>query len=248
MLQTLTTRYNFMTVTSFTNTNARFSEESVAFLREVKSRNSKEWYEENKWLYKQYLLDPFQYIFELLSPVLLDIDPCIDVNSGIGGAISRIYRDTRFSKDKSYFRDRMWLTFKRDKKKWIDSPVYFFEIRPDSFYYGLGYYAATRATMDHVRDNMIRHKNSFLNATDGLLCEFTLSGEMYKRPLHPAEMEDISTWFNRKSITVMKEFHDMSILFNSELAANIINSFVKLGPLYNFLVRAGNEGHIDGNL
>ncbi|HAP0170231.1 TPA: hypothetical protein IRQ26_001029 [Escherichia coli] len=33
----------------------------------------------------------------------------------------------RFSKDKSRFRDRMWLTFKRNQKHWIDSPVYFFE-------------------------------------------------------------------------------------------------------------------------
>ncbi|MED8913227.1 DUF2461 family protein [Escherichia coli] len=75
------------------------------------------------------------------------IDSHIEVSPTIGKTISRIYQGMRFSKDKSRFRNRMCLTFRQDKKYWIDYPVYFFEIRPDSFYYGLGYYSATQATM-----------------------------------------------------------------------------------------------------
>lgn len=162
---------------------SRFSSESIAFLIEVKSQNDKEWYENNKSSYEKYLLKPFQCLIEELPPVIQEIDPYIEISPKIGRIISRIYRDTRFSKDKSRFRDRMWLTFKRDKKNWIDSPVFFFEIRPSAFYYGLGYYAATRTTMDHVRKSILCREKDFLNATAHLLPKFTLVGNSYKRPL-----------------------------------------------------------------
>lgn len=93
-----------------------FSSQSIAFLTEVKSQNNKEWYENNKAAYEKYLLEPFQHLVKSLTPIVQEIDKNIEVSPKIGKTISRIYRDTRFSKDKSRFRDKMWLTFKRDKK------------------------------------------------------------------------------------------------------------------------------------
>ncbi|HAG7090177.1 TPA: DUF2461 domain-containing protein [Escherichia coli] len=219
----------------------QFSRESITFLSEVKRQNSKEWYEKNKSVYKSYLLEPFQNIVESLTPVMQIIDPHIEVTPAIGKTISRIYRDTRFSKDKSRFRDRMWLTFKRDKKYWIDSPVYFFEIRPDGFYYGLGYYAATRATMDRVRENIIRRENEFRRATAHLLPMFELVGEVYKRSLQPELPEEIATWYNRKSFSVMKESHDLDELFKPQLVNTLVDAFTQLAPLYIFLICVEDE-------
>lgn len=225
----------------------QFSRESIAFLSEVKRQNSKEWYDKNKSIYKTHLLEPFQNLVESLTPTMQSIDPHIEVNPAIGKTISRIYRDTRFSKDKSRFRDRMWLTFKRDKKHWIDSPVYFFEIRPDGFYYGLGYYAATRATMDRVRENIIRRENEFRHATAHLLPMFELAGEAYKRHLQPEQPEEIATWYNRKSFSVMKESHDIVELFKPQLVNSLADAFTQLAPLYSFLIRVEDEKPRHGN-
>lgn len=223
----------------------QFSSESITFLSEVKRQNSKEWYDNNKPAYNVHLLEPFQHLVESLTPTMQSIDPHIEVNPAIGKSVSRIYRDTRFSKDKSRFRDRMWLTFKRDKKHWIDSPVYFFEIRPDGFYYGLGYYAATRATMDRVRESILRREKEFRHATAHLLPEFELVGEAYKRPLQPDQPEAVATWYNRKSFSVMKENHDIAELFNPQLAATLAETFTQLAPLYTFLIRVEEEKNSD---
>lgn len=224
-----------------TTPHGQFSRESIAFLSEVKRQNSKEWYDNNKPAYKMHLLEPFQHLVESLTPTMQSIDPHIEVSPAIGKTVSRIYRDTRFSKDKSRFRDRMWLTFKRDKKHWIDSPVYFFEVRPDGFYYGLGYYAATRATMDRVRENILRRENEFRHATAHLLPMFELTGEAYKRPLLLDQPEEIATWYNRKSFSVMKENHDISELFNPQLVNTLAVAFSQLAPLYIFLIRVEDE-------
>ncbi|WP_127960295.1 DUF2461 domain-containing protein [Serratia microhaemolytica] len=227
--------------------HGQFSRESIAFLSEVKRQNNKEWYDSNKPAYKTYLLEPFQHLVESLTPTMQSIDPHIEVSPTIGKTLSRIYRDTRFSKDKSLFRDRMWLTFKRDKKHWIDSPVYFFEIRPDAFYYGLGYYAATRATMDRVRENILRRENEFMNATEHLLPMFELAGETYKNPLQPDQPEEIATWYNRKSFSVMKENHNIGELFKPQLVNTLADAFTQLAPLYIFLIRVEDEKSRSGN-
>lgn len=224
-----------------TASHCQFSRESISFLSEVKQQNSKEWFDKNKSIYKSCLLEPFQKLVKELTPTMQSIDPNIEVSPTIGKTISRIYQDMRFSKDKSRFRNRMWLTFKRDKKYWIDSPVYFFEIRPDSFYYGLGYYSATRATMDRVREHIIRCENEFRNATTHLLPVFELVGETYKRHLKPEQPEDIATWYNRKSFSVIKENHDIIELFEPQLVSTLAHAFIQLAPLYTFLMHIEEE-------
>lgn len=222
-----------------------FSSQSIAFLTEVKSQNNKEWYENNKAAYEKYLLEPFQHLVKSLTPIVQEIDKNIEVSPKIGKTISRIYRDTRFSKDKSRFRDKMWLTFKRDKKNWIDSPVFFFEIRPHAFYYGLGYYAATRETMDRVRESISSREKDFLNATSHLLQNFTLTGDSYKRPLKPNQPERIAIWYNKKSFSVMKENNDIAEIFDHTLVNTLAEAFTQLAPLYNFLIRIEEEKNRD---
>ncbi|WP_447873168.1 DUF2461 domain-containing protein [Serratia fonticola] len=222
-----------------------FSSQSIAFLTEVKSQNNKEWYENNKTAYEKYLLEPFQHLVKSLTPIVQEIDKNIEVSPKIGKTISRIYRDTRFSKDKSRFRDRMWLTFKRDKKNWIDSPVFFFEIRPHAFYYGLGYYAATRETMDRVRESISCREKDFLNATSHLLQNFTLTGDSYKRQLKPNQPERIAIWYNKKSFSVMKENNDIAEVFDHTLVNTLAEAFTQLAPLYNFLIRIEEKKNRD---
>ncbi len=57
------------------------------------------------------------------------------VSPQINRTISRIYRDTRFSKDKSPYKTTMWVTFKRPVKEWQNAPAYFFEITLESYRY-----------------------------------------------------------------------------------------------------------------
>lgn len=99
-------------------------------------------------VYDRELLTPFRSLVDALSPAMLMIDPQFETRPAIGKTLSRIHRDTRFSHDKSRYRSRMWLTFKRPSKDWKLAPVYFFELGPDMLRYGLGYYSADKATMD----------------------------------------------------------------------------------------------------
>ncbi|SHO44330.1 Conserved hypothetical protein [Anaerocolumna xylanovorans DSM 12503] len=82
------------------------------------------------------------------------IDSEFELLPMVDKAISRIYRDTRFSKDKSLYKDRMWITFKKSGKDKCDYPAYFLEITPYVYRYGMVFFSATPKSMDAVRERM----------------------------------------------------------------------------------------------
>jgi uncharacterized protein (TIGR02453 family) len=102
-----------------------FAQEGLDFLQQVRIENDKTWFEEHRFIYDRSILTPFRALVDDLAPTMLEIDPLLETRSAIGKTLSRIHRDTRFSHDKSLYRSRMWLTFKRPAKNWTDAPVYF---------------------------------------------------------------------------------------------------------------------------
>lgn len=128
-----------------------FSQESLDFLGNLKANNNRMWYEANRQVYINCLLEPLQNLVVDIGAFMLTIDPYLEVTPAIDKTISRIYRDTRFSRDKSPYKSTMWITFKRPNKEWKDAPAFFFEISPDSYRYGMGFYSAGKKTMDRFR-------------------------------------------------------------------------------------------------
>lgn len=107
-----------------------FAQEGLNFLQQVCIENDKAWFDEHRFIYERSLLTPFRALVDDLAPAMLEIDPLLETRPAIGKTLSRIHRDTRFSHDKSLYRSRMWLTFKRSAKNWIDAPAYFLKSAP----------------------------------------------------------------------------------------------------------------------
>ena len=103
-----------------------FPKRAVDFLRELRENNNKAWFEDHRGEYQEYLLKTLQNLCADLSEFMLTIDLHFEIRPAVGKTISRIYRDIRFSKDKSPFRSTMWITFKRQNNDWKDAPSYFF--------------------------------------------------------------------------------------------------------------------------
>lgn len=214
-----------------------FSQQGLTFLQQVRQENSKAWFDEHRHVYDETLAAPFRALVDELSLAMLQIDDQFETCPAIGKTLSRIHRDTRFSHDKSRYRSRMWLTFKRPRKDWTDAPAYFFEIAPDCWRYGLGYYCATRETMELFRQALRDDSTSFLRMAGCLNPLFTLEGESYKRPRIKDQPAELATWYNRKSFAAISTRQDMEALFSTTLAATLARGFIQLEPLYRYLSR-----------
>ncbi len=222
-----------------------FSQQGLNFLQQVRIENDKTWFDENRHIYDQTLLTPFRTLVEALSDTMLAIDPQFEIRPAIGKTLSRIHRDTRFSHDKTRYRSRMWLTFKRPSKDWKDAPVYFFELGPDMLRYGLGYYSANKQTMDLFRHTLTRQPVQFLEVAECCRAPFELAGESYKRPLVKEQDPAIANWYNRKSFAVMASDNQVEKLFSPRLVDELAKAFLQLEPLYHWLMRVETMKQID---
>ena len=215
-----------------------FSRNTIDFLIENRIQNSKTWFEEHRTQYNEFVLAPLVSITEDLSSVILDIDDKLMCSPKAGGSISRIWRDTRFSKDKSLYRDSMWCSFIREKG--VGLPEFFFVISAEGFLYGSGYYSANATSMGSIRNLILSDDKDFQTAlfTSENQNLFKLEGDMYKKSRYPDSDDRKRNWLERKTICFIHENNDFELLFSNDLSSAIAEGFKILAPVYNFLIKA----------
>lgn len=214
-----------------------FSQETLHFLQELRKNNSKEWFDEHRDIYESKLILPFRQLIDSLTEEMLLIDERFETRPAIGKTISRIHRDTRFSHDKTRYRSRLWLTFKRPSKDWKEAPAYFFELSPDMYRYGMGYYCASRHKMDSFRSAIVRDTKTFIETIQCCKPPMELVGDSYKRSLNKTLPENIANWYNRKSFAVINNSPFIEDVFNKNLTDKLANNFKQLAPLYHYLMK-----------
>jgi uncharacterized protein (TIGR02453 family) len=213
-----------------------FLPESIVFLKALKKQNNKLWFEAHKHEYEKHVLEPMQRLASSLGPFMLAIDPLFEARPSVNRTISRIYRDTRFSRDKAPYKTTMWITFKRPGEGWQDRPAYFFELASDSYRYGMGFYAASKDTMDALRETIGRKRALFRKTVSFLRKrkDFIVEGETYKRTLKKDESQEILNWYQRKNIYLVRNRKIDGRLFSKQLEKDLRSGFKLLAPLYRF--------------
>ena len=85
-----------------------FTSETFKFLRELKRNNRREWFQKNKDRYDAELKAPMLEFIRDLAPELKQVGRFIKVDpKPVGGSMFRIYRDMRFSEDKSPYKTHL---------------------------------------------------------------------------------------------------------------------------------------------
>jgi uncharacterized protein (TIGR02453 family) len=217
-----------------------FSQETLKFLRRLKANNHKTWFEAHRMDYEKHVLGPLRDLVTDLGDFMLDIDPCFEVTPAVNKTISRIYRDTRFSKDKSPFRSVVWFTFKNRSKDWMTHVCgYFFELSVNSYRYGMGFYNAAPAIMSRFRERIDENPREFLKAISFLSKQkrFVLEGEKYKRIIDKNKPEEIQDWYQRKNMYLVCNRKIDSTLFSSKLVDDLMDGFGLIAPFYRYLAK-----------
>lgn len=213
-----------------------FSRQAFEYLVSVKLHNSKAWYEENKHIYRKYLFEPFAALFYDLEPVMKQIDEGFMLKPT--KCLSRIRRDTRFTTDKTLYRDTMWFYIRRSEFSASEGVGYYFEISPDAARYGLCMGFSSPAFMEYFRKAVRNDINAFKRIVntaaeiDGLI----VRGEEYKKDKGEGLPQELKQWYNRKEIYTQTDcrFEDIT---SQRLISILSNSFMKLKPLYCFLLK-----------
>lgn len=215
------------------------SEKTLDFLFENRLQDSRGWYQEHKGQFQEYVLAPMIELVENLAPFMQAIDPQLITIAKVDKCISRVYRDTRFSKDKTLYRDVMWCVFCRDKKEYQCPPGFVLEFSPRGFRYGCGYYDIPAKNMAVLRDMVLKGDKTFQAAQKAYQSQnlFVMEGELYKRNHYPDQPEEKQDWLNRKCIAFLHNSEDFELLFSEDLYLTLAEGFQTLKPMYDFFCK-----------
>ncbi|VAX32897.1 hypothetical protein MNBD_NITROSPINAE05-36 [hydrothermal vent metagenome] len=115
-----------------------FPEEGIGLLADLENNNNREWFGRNKTRYKELVDEPAK---DFVVAMTGKIRPLV---GGPGGAkIFRVYRDVRFSKDKTPYNPVIKIAFfkaDQQKEKGCSAPMYFFRLHKDTLALGAGVY------------------------------------------------------------------------------------------------------------
>ncbi|MCL2486063.1 MAG: DUF2461 domain-containing protein [Oscillospiraceae bacterium] len=208
-----------------------FSMRTIDFMWNLKLNNNKPWFEEHK----------DEFLREFMEPMKsLGREVFERINSDFGGRgfihkVSRIYKDARRVRDGEPYRANLWFSVERPSEEWTSTPTFWFDLGPESWSYGLGYYAARAETMAKLRARIDKDPKKFekLIAPLGKQDEFILDGPEYARKKE-APTEKTAEWYNRKSFSLIHTQNNGDELFSPELAGRIVKGYAFLMPLYDY--------------
>ena len=214
-----------------------FTDETVQFFLDLKFHNSADYFHANHDRYVEAVQTPFYELIEALAPTMLSIDEGMEVRPH--QCISRIHRDTRFSRDKSPYRDHLWFLFRRAAEPREKSLFYFFEFGPGRLDWGLGIWGENRELLDQFRRKLQANPDGMLARLDDMNLDFHrmfLGGSAFKRLPVPDNIPPrLKPWYCAKEMYIGKLIQDESIAYRSELVQELRADFLAVSPLYKIL-------------
>ena len=138
---------------------AGFPPEAMTFLRGLKKHNTREWFQPLKEIYEEKVKAPMIDLVAALMRRMDDFAP--DYTGDPGKAIYRIYRDTRFSKNKTPYKTHIAAIFKhRDLVKHSGAGFYF-SVAPEEIEVGGGVYMPMPEDLLAIRNHLAEHHEEF---------------------------------------------------------------------------------------
>ncbi len=147
---------------------AGFPEEGIRFLRALKKNNRREWFQPRKHVYEEQVKAPMLELVSALNADLMAFAP--EYVSEPSEAIFRIYRDTRFSHDKTPYKTQIAAAFKRRGFDRHAGAGLYFSVSAEEIEVAAGVYMPAPEELRAVRMHLLEHHEEFRRLTaDGAL-------------------------------------------------------------------------------
>ena len=217
-----------------------FSSEALDFLSAIRLNNHQAFYEQNRAQYEQFVKAPLRALSDEMAPVVQRIDPRLDTRPG--RTMSRIRRDTRFSRDKSPFRDHVWLGWRYPGESRSEGFGMYWGFGPDWLSWGCGCYAADKPLMDALRLHIRSHPDEVREAVfhPRLAGRYACFGEDYKKLAVPEDVpQDLRALYVRKRFGLEHDAtpEEWQMLHTHEMAELLAQELEAMAPLQQLMQR-----------
>jgi uncharacterized protein (TIGR02453 family) len=218
-----------------------FTPDGVQFLRELRKHNEKAWFEKNKARYETGVRDPGLKLIADLEPVLRKISKRFVVDPRPnGGSMSRIYRDTRFSKDKSPYKTALFIHFNHEDADEEAAPGFYMHLGPGESGVGGGVWHPAAPKLAEIRDTLVKDARGWTKAKSktglGKTCMMSMQA-LKKVPKGYDPEHEHAEDLRRRDFGVSVPVSDAA-LTGGKLLSSVGDGFRTAAPVIEFLCHA----------
>ena len=184
-----------------------FTNEFNDFFKDLAANNDRDWFKDNKSRYEKQVKKPFEAFIAAMIEAMAKEEPAI-AKLEPKNAIFRIYRDTRFAKDKTPYKMHVSAVLSPLGRKDMELPGTYVQLGVGEIWIGGGVYAPSKEQVEKIRRAMIQAPEvvASLNA-DKTFKKFygAIKGEKNKRMQAP-----FKDWVERLPLVTNKQFYYMA--------------------------------------
>lgn len=220
---------------------SHFEPSMFAYLNQLKANNNKAWFNDHKGEYEEYVRGPALAFIEQMDHWIRMISPHYEgVAKKMGGSLMRVYRDVRFSKDKSPYKTNVGIQFRHEVGKDVHAPGFYLHIEPGDVYLGVGSWHPASQELKQFRDHIVAKPGPYQDAIEHAPFneKYAMAGDKLTRPPkgydkdHPL-IEEIK----RKDFVAICQLNE-EFLFKDNLCEEIAKLYGRAQPLQRFLCEA----------
>lgn len=218
-----------------------FTRQTFAFLDALAENNSREWFEEHKQEYEDFVRTPaLDFIGDMSDEMPAISRHFLAQPKKVGGSLMRVQRDTRFSRDKTPYKTNIGIQFRHEVGKDVHAPGYYLHIEPGGCFLGIGLWRPEPDALFKIRRAIVEHPDAWLAARDdkGFREHFAPEGDaLANAPRGFAKDHPLVEDLKRK------DFIGMAALSKAEATSKtlrplVVERFRQAAPYMGFLCKA----------
>ncbi len=207
----------------------KIQDETLQFLRDLAVNNHREWFQANKNRYEAAQENMKQFV-KAVENALGETDHIEEAT------LFRIYRDVRFSKDKSPYKNHFGMGFSRATKRLRGG--YYLHIEPGASFAGGGFWQPNAADLKRIRDEFVADDKPIRQITaDATFKKYfgALQGEELKTAPRGYDKDSpVLDLIRKKSFTVHRNFTDREVCADNFLL-EVKRTFEAMRPYFDYM-------------
>ena len=216
-----------------------FTDETVDFMWGIRFNNERTWFEAHKETYIKEFYEPMKALGDEMYDFLREKRPEYDLIR----KVTRIYRDARRLHGRGPYKESLWFSIEQPAEAWTDKPSFWFELTPDGWSYGMGYWVSKPVTMAKLRNRIDRDPTTMeaLMRKLNRQTEFTLDTVDYKKLRSPAPYASLEPWYRAKYFSIGHADKLTDELFSREIVDRLKQGYEFLLPFYDYFITLNGE-------
>lgn len=215
-----------------------FSKETVKFLKDLARNNDRGWFKDHKDIFDSVVIEPARGFVDAMGARLMEIAPGVIAEPRVNGSIFRIYRDTRFSRDKTPYKTHLGIFMWEGEGPRVECPGFYFHLEPPNLLLGVGIHIFSKPLLEEYRNSVVHpgHGQALVTAAMKVSERYNIGELHYKKvPRGFDKDHQFAQFLLYNGLTAWMQTPIPEEVYSERIVDHCFEVFEEMAPLHYWL-------------